>query len=169
MTPIESTNPLQQLARQLVQRFDTNGDGVLTTQEFTTFLTTFMGTLNTTTTPQFPGTPAPNEIPRGNGGRGVLEGFDTRKLGDPSVTTVKYRFGRVAQNWDLSSVVDMASAESLLNRMKAELQASGVTVLDVSKDKIKVLDDSGEPAWVDVIRGAGASGAAWQWLDTRFA
>ncbi|TDI21682.1 MAG: hypothetical protein E2P06_13765 [Acidobacteria bacterium] len=43
-----------------------------------------------------------------------------------------------------------------------------ITVLDVSRDKIQVLDDQGQTAWIDVIRGASAGDPAFQWLDMRF-
>ncbi|MGE3276437.1 MAG: hypothetical protein AB7O67_15090 [Vicinamibacterales bacterium] len=170
MNSIETSNPLQDLAQQLVQKFDTNGDGSLTTQEFTTFLTTFMGTLGTGYTGGGTGgTTTTGTTSAGSGiGRGQMEGFDFNKIGDPSVTTVKYKFARVAQNYGLSSVSDMSSAQSLLNQMTPELQAAGITVLGVEKDKIQVLDDAGQPAWIDVIRGAGGANPAWQWLDQRF-
>ena len=62
----------------------------------------------------------------------------------------------------------MATAEALLRQMRPALEAAGITVLDVSRGKIQVLDDQGQIAWVDVIRGAGAFDQAFQWLDTRF-
>ena len=97
-----------------------------------------------------------------------MEGFDDTKLGDPSHTSMKYLFGRVAQRYSLASVRDKASAESLLLQMRPDLEAAGITVLDVSRDKIQVRDDQGQTAWVDVIRGASAGDPAFQWLDTRF-
>lgn len=163
MNTIETGNPLQQLAQQLVQKFDTDSDGQLTTQEFTTFLTTFMGTLGTGSQGY-----SSTSLAAATGGGSPLEGFDMRKMGDPATTTVKYMFGRLAQNWNLSSVHDMSSAEAFLTGKRGEMQAAGITVLEIAKDKIKVLDDSGQPAWIDVIRGAGAPNPAWQWMDTRF-
>jgi hypothetical protein len=62
----------------------------------------------------------------------------------------------------------MSSAESLLSQMRADLEAAGITVLDVSRDKIQIRDEKGQAAWIDVIRGAGAADPAFQWLDTRF-
>ena len=164
MNTIETGNPLQQLAQQLVQKFDTDSDGRLTTQEFTTFLTTFMGTLGTGANAAY----ASPSLAAATGGGSPLEGYDMRKMGDPSTTTVKYMFGRLAQNWNLASVNDMTSAEAFLTSKTGEMQAAGITVLEVAKDKIKVLDDAGQPAWIDVIRGAGAPNPAWQWMDTRF-
>jgi hypothetical protein len=39
---VSSTNPLDQLAKSLVDRVDANGDGPLTTQEFTSFMTNLL-------------------------------------------------------------------------------------------------------------------------------
>lgn len=161
MSTIGSTSPLTDLAQSLVQKFDTNGDGSLTTQEFTSFLTSFVGSLGTGGRGASAAADSASHPDRIGGS--PMEGFDFRKIGDPSVTTVKYKFARVAQNWNLNGVTDMAAAESLLNSMRGELEANGVTVLAVSKDKLQILDDFGRPGWVDVIRGAGAPGSAWQW------
>ena len=149
--PVVSADLLEQFARTLMTSLDGNRDGQLSTTEFTSFLAAF----------------ADNRTGR-EGPSPRMAGFDA-KLGDPSHTTMKYMFGRVAQRYSLASVRDMASAEALLQDMKPELEAVGITVLDVSRDKIKVLDDLGRPAWIDVIRSAGASDPAFQWLDTRFA
>lgn len=162
MSTIGSSNALTDLAQQLVQRFDTNGDGSLTTQEFTSFLTSFVGSLGGSTSSTSGASSAATSDFRRTGGS-PMEGFDFRKMGDPSVTTVKYKFARVAQNWNLNSVTDMSSADSLLNAMRSDLESNGVTVLQVSKDKLQILDDNGNPGWVDVIRGAGGPDPAWQW------
>ena len=37
---VQSTTPFDQIARQLVDRFDANKDGQLTTEEFTSFCRT---------------------------------------------------------------------------------------------------------------------------------
>lgn len=160
MSVTGSTSALSDLAQQIVQRFDTNNDGSLTTQEFADFLSSFVGSLGGSNA----AASASGAADFRRTGGSPLEGFDFRKMGDPSVTTVKYKFARVAQNWSLNSVTDMASAESLLNAMRPELEANGVTVLQVQKDKIQLLDDYGRPGWVDVIRAAGTNDPAWQWL-----
>lgn len=160
MNTIGSSSPLNELAQQLVRTFDTNGDGSLTPQEFTSFLTSFVGSLGSGSSARAASLGSSN--PARSGGS-PMEGFDFRKIGDPNVSTVKYKFARVAQNWSLNSVMDMGSAESLLNSMRSELEANGVTVLAVSKDKLQILDDGGNPGWVDVIRGAGGPDPAWQW------
>jgi len=158
--PVASPNLFEQFARTLMASLDANRDGQLSTTEFMSFLTGFAGsgsgTDTATSAAQHAGVP-----PR-------LAGFDDAKLGNPSHTTVKYLFGRVAQRYTLASVLDKTSAESLLRQMRPDLEAAGITVLDVSRDKIQVLDDQGQTAWIDVIRGASAGDPAFQWLDMRF-
>jgi hypothetical protein len=39
-------------------------------------------------------------------------------------------------------------------------------VLDIKKDKIKIVGNSGNEVWVDVIKAAGSgNNTAWQWMD----
>ena len=148
--PTVSANLLDQFARTLMTSLDGNRDGQLSTSEFTSFLTGLADTARATG-------PGPHMV-----------GFNDAKLGNPSHTTVKYLFGRVAQRFSLASVRDKASAEALLLQMRPDLEAAGITVLDVSRDRIQVRDDQGQTAWVDVIRGASAGDPAFQWHDTRF-
>ena len=103
-----------------------------------------------------------------SGPKTPLEGYDMGKINDPSNSHVKYKFGRIAQNYSLSGVTDKASAEALLNSMKPQMEASGINVLAIKGDKIQVKDDAGQDAWIDVIRATGSSNTGWQWLDTRY-
>lgn len=92
-----------------------------------------------------------------------LEGYDQAKLDNPDHKTPKYLFGRVAQNFDLSSVKgDKSKAETLLKAMIPELKAAGLEVLSVEGDKIQVKTEVGYE-WVDVIRGAGGDNPGWWW------
>ena len=167
---VQSTTPFEQIARSLVDRFDANQDGQLTTEEFTSFLSNFLtsaavpsGNATGLTAAALPG----NGLKLGTI-RPTLEGFDGAKLADPGHLTAKYKFARVAQQYSLESVTSKAAAESLLNTMKADLTAAGLEVLDVSKDKIKIKDDAGQEVWFDVIRAAGSGHArGWQFSDTR--
>jgi len=166
ISSVSSTNPLDQLAQSLVQRFDANQDGQLTTDEFTSFLSTFLNSLSTGNGNALG---ISSGVANANAGpKAALEGYDMGKINDPSNTHVKYKFGRIAQNYSLSSVTDKASAEALLNSMKPQMEASGINVLDIKGDKIQVKDDAGQPAWIDVIRATGSSNTGWQWLDTRY-
>jgi hypothetical protein len=167
---VQSTTPFEQIARSLVERFDANKDGQLTTEEFTSFLSNFL----TSAAPAsgnalgLSGPAAGNGLKLGTT-KPALEGFDAAKLADPGHLTAKYRFARVAQQYSIETVTSKSAAESLLNTMKADLVSAGLDVLDVRNDKIKIKDDAGQEAWIDVIRAAGSGrAAAWQWLDTRF-
>jgi len=166
---VQSTTPFDQIARQLVDRFDANKDGQLTTEEFTSFLSNFL------TTPATPNGVA-NGVAAGAGTNGLklgtvkpnMDAFDSRKVADPGHLTVKYKFAKVAKQYSLESVTDKAKAEELLTQMKADLTAIGLNVLDISKDKIKIKDDAGQEVWYDVIRAAGSGHArGWQFSDTR--
>jgi hypothetical protein len=167
ISSVSSANPIDQLARSLVDRFDANKDGQLTTDEFTSFLSSFLNSVSTGNKGNAFG--LTGAVPAASGPRSPMEGFDAAKLADPSHNHVKYKFARVALNYSLSSVTDKASAGALLESMKADLQAAGIDVLGIKGDKIQVNDDAGQPAWIDVMRGDGRGGAAaWQWMDTRF-
>jgi hypothetical protein len=166
---VQSPTPFEQIARSLVDRFDANKDGQLTTEEFTSFLSNFLTTAAT------PGAnasgaaadAATNGLKLGTV-KPAMEGFDAGKIADAGHQTPKYKFARVARQYSIENVTSKSAAESLLNSMKTDLQAAGLDVLDVKNDKIKIKVD-GEEAWIDVLRGAGSGRAgAWQWLDTRF-
>lgn len=168
---VQSPAPFDQIARSLVDRFDVNKDGLLTTEEFTSFLSNF---LTTAAAPAGKAIGAAAYTPPGSGlkfgtVRPALEGFDDRKLNDPGHLTAKYKFARVAQQYSLEGVNSREAAQSLLNTMKSDLTAAGLEVLEVRNDKIKIKDDAGRDAWIDVIRSASSGRAGgWQWLDTRF-
>ena len=157
--PTVSANLLDQFARTLMTSLDGNRDGQLSTEEFTSYLAkladTSVDTGHRTHATSHEG-PAP-----------FMAGFNDAKLGDPSHTTIKYTFGRVAQRYSLASVTDKASAESLLMQMRPELEAAGLTVLDVRKDKTQIQNGQGDTFWADVIRGASAGDPAFQWHDLR--
>jgi hypothetical protein len=161
---VQSNTALDQLARSLATRFDANNDGKLTTDEFTSFLTQFLGSATTAA-----GAAGSTATAASGGFHGTvrprMSGFSASKLADPSHTTIKYRFARVAQTYSLEGVHDKAGAEALLNTMRPDLEAAGIKVLDIKKDSIQVQDGSHAPAWYDVIWGANGSNPAWQWLS----
>jgi hypothetical protein len=161
--PVTSGNLLEQFARTLMTSLDGNRDGQLSTTEFTAFLTSVMGGAVEAGEARDVGPGLDSHFK--NGPHPLMAGFDPACVANP--TTVKYKFAQVTQQYSLTSVRDMGSAETLLQAMKPELEAAGITVLGVSRDKIQVLDDRGQTAWVDVIRGAGDYDPAFQWSDTR--
>jgi hypothetical protein len=164
-----SVNTVQDLTTALMSRYDVNKDSKLSSEEFSSLLGNLMGPSGVTGTgavsaTKLAGTTPITSLAAAGTYRHQLEGFDRNKMDNPSVQSVKYRFGRVAERYDVNAASSsMASAESLLNSMTSDLTAAGLTILGVSKDRIQMLDDSGRAAWFDVIRGAGASGPGWQW------
>jgi len=167
-SPIQGNNSLQEMTKSLLQTFDTNRDGSLSSDEFGQFLTRLVASLNTgtTVTGNRPSALAKASLPNANvgPGKGRLEGFDDRKLADPNHQSVKYKFARVAQSFDLSAVKDKAAAEAVLQQMRPELEKSGIKVFDVKGDRIEVEDEPGKRTWIDVVRGANSGSPAFQWL-----
>jgi hypothetical protein len=165
---VQSTTSLSDLATALVSRFDANKDGTLTTDEFTQFLSQMLGSAGNAVSAFTKTASSTSTGLKGGSTAPMLTGFDAGKLADTTHTSMKYKFGRVAQTYSLQSVTDKTSAETLLGSMTSDLSAAGLDVLEVKGDSIKVKDDAGQEAWIDVIRGSKSGSPAWQWLDSRF-
>jgi hypothetical protein len=171
-TPVQAGNALGQLASTLFKSYDVNGDGRLDADEFSTLVAKLTGALAPAAAGQASAATSPSyasrALPASASPRAVrarLEGFDHAKLADTAHRTQKYIFARVAQQTDLTSVTDKASAEAVLRSMVPSLQSAGLEVLDVKGDKIKVVGQhSGREVWIDVIRGANSATPAFQWL-----
>jgi hypothetical protein len=165
MTPIQASDPLQQLAQLLLARFDTNKDGQFSLDEFSAILGRLtpgtvqaaVATSGTATTPVYP---TATSVTRAHD---RLEGFNSEKIANREHRTPKYIFARVAMETDLSPVRDKASAEATLRGMVPKLQEAGLDVLGVTGDKIKI-NYEGKDIWIDVIRGASGGAPAFQWL-----
>lgn len=112
--------------------------------------------------PAAPEAPKTSTADAKNLGPVALEGFDGRKLADPGHDTVKYLFGRVATHFPLDSVKDHASAEALLNKMVPDLQAAGLEIVGVKRDKLLLKTPLGLES-IDVVRGAGGGNPGWWW------
>ena len=142
------------VADQIMQVFDRNKDGQLTTEEFTAVLNNMLGSTAA-------GTSGAGAASAGTRRTDQLTGFSDAKL-DAS-QSIKYRFARAAMQFDVSAVHDKAGAESLLNQMRPAMAAEGLDVLDVKGDKIQV-NYEGSPLWIDVIQGAASGSPMFQWL-----
>ncbi len=162
MSSVNGTAPIDVLARQLMQTFDRNRDGRLTTEEFTSVLSSLMSaTSGATAAPGAGHASAPAAAAAPIRRTSHLEGFNLDKLA--ASQTTKYRFARAAAEFDLTSVTDKASAESLLNSMRPTFEREGLNVLAIAGDRIQVMHE-GQPIWVDVIRGANSGSPGFQWL-----
>ncbi len=84
-----------------------------------------------------------------------------------NTTTVKDKLAQVMQHYRLTSVPDRPSAEILLQAIKPALEAAGITVLGVSRNKIQMPYACGQTTWIDVIPVASDYGSVFQGADTR--
>ena len=141
------------IAQQLLQVFDTNRDGQLTTEEFTAVLNNVLGAASAA------GEGAPTTSVPGRSDQ--LTGFSEVKIATSHST--KYRFARAAMQFDVSRVRTKADAEALLNQMRPAMAAQGLDVLEVKGDRIRVSHE-GTPIGVDVIRGTESGAPMFQWL-----
>lgn len=153
LTPTSAgADPISQLISKVMDKYDGDKDGKLTTQEFGTFLT---GLLNGT------GGSGLARDPGGSGTPGAyrakLAGFDFAKLDDPSMRgagTSKYMAARIFQ--------DFPPMPESLPSVVERLRAQGINARQTDFDKIDFGDGYGP---IDVIQGAyPGGGVAWQWL-----
>lgn len=153
-----TSNNISELIAKVMDRFDTDKDGQLSTGEFGHFLTGLLGGTPTGPSSAAGGQAGPARPGQGGGEfRGKLSGFDFSKIDDPSIrdaNTSKYKAARIFQDFkpmpeSLPAVID-------------RLQAEGVNAKQVSFDKIDFGDGYGP---IDVIQGAyPGGGVAWQWM-----
>jgi hypothetical protein len=180
MTAIPATNQTNTLANSILQKFDGNHDGSLSSDEFATFLTQLVGSLQTQQSPTatapratdlstlFPSVPAPAaafpSVPAPAAARsrvGYMAGFDDRKLGDESHTTIKYQIGRILQY--------CPNTPEGLQQALPEIQklAPGAKIVGTNGDKIDFGDfehpKSGLVGVIDVLVGAAQGGRSWAW------
>jgi hypothetical protein len=158
------TTGLDAIAQNLLRRFDSNRDGKLSADEFTSVLGALVNSLSSITAngaSHASGASGATGATSG-GSTALLAGFVPEKLQTSQST--KYKFGRAAMQFDLASVKDKASAEELLKSMRPAMEREGLEVLDIRGDKIKVMHE-GTPIWVDVIRAASVGiDCVFQWL-----
>jgi hypothetical protein len=164
MSVIESGNPIRDLANTITQRFDTDGDGRLSSDEFSGFLSQFLGGLrsNPLTAASVPRSSVSSSAtaePRAT--LGTMAGFDSGKLANLNHTSLKYTIGRVLQHYP--------NTPAGLSQALPELQqlVPGVKIAGNKGDLLDFGDyktPSGERIGIiDVIQAAGSGGTAWQW------
>ncbi len=166
-SPIQSTTVLQDLAKAITSRFDADGNGQLSSDEFSGFLTSFLGSLKSNPLqasgsaglPGSTGTTPAADADRPN--VGVMAGFDARKLADLSHTSTKYQIGRVLQHYP-NSPAGLKSALPELQQLVPGLSIAGSKgdLLDFGN---YVSPDGTRIGVIDVIQSAGTGGVAWQW------
>ena len=165
MSAINGLNGIELLTQQLMTRFDTNKDGKLTTDEFTSALRSMLEAQPTasTTAASTGATVAPaSAVPASSIRRtDHMVGFEPSKI--PARQSVKYQFARAATQFDIESVKDKPSADALLTSMRPAFEREGLKVLAVKGDRLQV-EIEGQATWVDVIRGSSSGTPAFQWV-----
>lgn len=173
MSSIGGLNGIELLTQQLMSRFDSNKDGKLTVDEFSSVLRSMLesqpaavkasATTAATTAAAGNAAASPATPMTASGVRRTdhMVGFEPSKLAGRQ--SIKYQFARAAMQHDIESVKDKPSAEALLNSMRPAFEREGLKVLAVKGDRLQV-DLEGQPIWVDVIRGSGSGTPAFQWV-----
>lgn len=153
-TTYAGADAISQLISKVMDKYDGDKDGKLTSQEFGSFLSGLLG--GTGVTAAKVATTGATQTAAG-AHRGKLAGFDFAKIDDPSLRgagTSKYLAARVFQDFPPMP----ESIPAVVERLKAQ----GVNAKQTDHDKIDFGDGFGS---IDVIQGAyPGGGVAWQWL-----
>jgi len=187
MSAITPTNQVTTLANSILQNFDANHDGSLSSDEFTTFLSQLLGNVATPPPPAGTGTGTGTGAGTGAGTGtasttpaelstlystvsdtaaprtrvGNMVGFDDEKLRDQSHTSFKYQIGRILQYYP--------NTPEGLRQALPEIQklVPNAKIIGTHGDKIDFGDyndpKSGHIGVVDVLLAAGEGGRGWAW------
>ncbi|MEZ5290635.1 MAG: hypothetical protein R2745_06105 [Vicinamibacterales bacterium] len=155
LTPNTGVDTISQLVSRVMDKYDGDKDGKLTSQEFGSFLTGLLGATGGTAAANAAVGKDPSE---GTGQyRSRLAGFDFAKLDNPTLQgagTSKYIAARIFQDYPPMP----ESLPAVVERLKAQ----GLDAKQTDFDKIDFGDGYGP---IDVIQGAyPGGGVAWQWL-----
>lgn len=166
MSTVNSTQSVQDLARTLMQNFDSNKDGQVSTQEFGTFLTQLLSGINGAGTAAYKGsalgTSPVTTNPTVTGSSAVkFEGFDFAAVKDPA-KSAKYAFATAAKKAG-TMPTSKADAEQWFNSsIKGEMERLGHRIDWVKGDKFQFTNWQGTFT-VDYVRGAGSGNPALAW------
>lgn len=156
MNPIQPGASIQEMARSAMRSVDSSGDGELSTEEFTSFLTRLM----TAVQAGLPASPAAPTRP-GGASRLKFEGFDFNRHADPA-RSAKYAFAAAAQRAG-SMPADKGGAESWFNaHIKAEMENLGHRIDWVKGDRFQFTNWQGTFV-VEYVRGAASGNPALAW------
>jgi len=167
-TSIQSTNPIQELAATITKKLDVDGDGNLSSIEFTSFLTQFLGALqkqpltgNTAASANPSASTATSGAAAERKAVGTMAGYDAGKLGNLSHESTKYTIGRILQYYPNTP----AGLRDALPEIQQIVPAA--KIVGSNGDKIdfgNYIDSKGKTIGIiDVLVAAGAGGTAWQW------
>jgi hypothetical protein len=163
MNPIQPGASIQEMARSLMRTVDSNGNGELSTEEFTSFLAKLMTGVQTglSASPTGVATTPTAAGAAGTGASLKFEGFDFNKGADPA-KSAKYAFAAAAQKSG-SMPTSKADAEAWFNTsIKGEMEKLGHKVDWVKGDRFQFTNWQGTFV-VDYVRGAASSNPALAW------
>ncbi len=166
-SPIQATTVIQDLAKTITSRYDADGDGRLSSDEFSGFLSSFLGSLQNnpltssnsalSSTNATTATAAAADRPK----VGTMAGFDAAKLANTLHTSPKYQIGRVLQYYP-NTPAGLKSALPELQQL-----VPGLAITGSKGDKLDfgsyISPEGIQVGVIDVIQSAGAGGTAWQW------
>ena len=156
MNPIQPGASIQEMARSLMRTVDTNGNGELTTEEFTSFLAKLMTGVQSGYGAPTAATPA-----AATGVPARFEGFDFGKNADPA-KSAKYAFAAAAQKIG-TMPTSKPEAEAWFNaNIKGEMEQLGHKIDWVKGDRFQFTNWQGTFV-VDYVRGAASSNPALAW------
>jgi hypothetical protein len=155
---VSSADPVGQLISRVMDKYDGDKDGKLTSQEFGNFLSSLLGGTGASAASVGARLAKDPQAGQGTGQyRNALAGFDSRKIDDPTIRdamTSKYVAARIFMDYPPMP----ESLPAVVDRLKAQ----GINAKQTDFDKIDFGDGYGP---IDVIQGAyPGGGVAWQWL-----
>lgn len=162
---IQSSNPIQDLATRITRKLDVDGDGNLSSVEFSGFLTQFLGALQNQPAGQSSGSGAAAlgalaGVAADRKAVGTMSGFDSTKLTSTHDSS-KYRVGRILQYYP-NTPAGLRDALPEIRQIVPEAK-----IIGTNGDKLdfgSYIDAKGfKLGVVDVLVAAGAGGTAWQW------
>jgi hypothetical protein len=160
MSTIQSGVSVQDLAKSLMQTFDTNNDGKLTSDEFGAFLSKLLTGVNVASSAS---TAAATSSTTSTSASSAVkfEGFDFSVTKDP-LKSAKYSFANAAKAAGTMPTSKSDAETWFNNNIKAKMEADGHTINWVKGDTFQFTDANGTFV-VDYVRGANSTNPALAW------
>lgn len=161
MTNSISTNPVQDLAKSLMDSFDKNSDGQLTTDEFSAFLSKLLAGIKSETAIGKVAATVQPDMSMLSGASLKFEGFNFDRAQDVN-SSAKDAFAMLAKKSGTLPQTK-SEAESWFNTyIKSGMEELGHKVNWVKGDKFSATNWQGTFT-VDFVRGADGPDPAFQW------
>lgn len=154
---------VQDLANTLMESFDSNNDGQINTDEFSSFLGQLLSGVSSSSS--YPITSIGNtssfQLGAQSSGEIKFEGFDFNSTNDLS-ESAKYAFAAAAQATGTMPTTKSEAEEWFNENVKEEMEKLGHRINWVKGDKFQFTNDQGTFV-VDFVRDAGGSDPAIVW------